>query len=75
MISHIFDALNHTRPDQIQMNVAYQFHQIPIFFAHNGFISILEKVPVTLVALIEIDHISRFGKFCTPHLDALPSSI
>jgi hypothetical protein len=42
----------------VMMNVANQFHQICIFFAHNGFISILEKMSVPVVALVEINDIA-----------------
>jgi hypothetical protein len=40
------------------MNVTYQFLQIGIFLADDRFVSILKKMTVALVALVEIYHIS-----------------
>jgi hypothetical protein len=40
------------------MNIPYQLLQIGVFLADNGFVSILKKMTVALVALVEIYHIS-----------------
>lgn len=41
------------------MDVAEQFMQICIFLADNGFVSILEKVAASFMALVEINGIAR----------------
>jgi hypothetical protein len=40
------------------MNIPYQLLQIGVFLADNRFVSILKKMTVALVALVEIYHIS-----------------
>jgi len=39
------------------MDVTNQFPEIDVFLADDGFLAVLKKLPVPLVASIEIDHI------------------
>ncbi len=47
------------------MDIAYQFFEIGILLANNGFIAILKKLAVPLVPTIEGDSVA--GKKATHH--------
>jgi hypothetical protein len=48
-------AGNNSGPKRIQMDVANQFEEIGVLLAQDRFISVLKKVPGTLVASVVID--------------------
>jgi len=41
------------------VDVADQFQKIGVFFAYDGFITVLEKVPTAFVPFVEGDGIAR----------------
>lgn len=40
------------------MNIADQFLKIGIFLAHNGFVTILKEMPMSLVTAIKTDGVA-----------------
>jgi hypothetical protein len=44
--------------DRIEMDISYQFVKIYILLAHNGFVTVLIKISMSLMAAIEIDGIA-----------------
>jgi len=42
----------------VEMNVANQLKEIGIFFAHDGFVAVLEEMPASIVPFIEGDGVS-----------------
>ena len=44
--------------NRVKMDVADQFQQVCIFFAHDGFVAVLEEMACPFVAFIESDGVS-----------------
>jgi hypothetical protein len=49
---------NHSGPQGVQVDIANQFQKISIFLADNGFISVLEQMPMAPVPAVETDGIA-----------------
>ena len=48
-----FEILRQFCTQRVEMDIADEFQEIRVFFAHNGFVSVLEEVAVAFVAFIE----------------------
>jgi len=48
---------NHSGPERIQVNVTNQLLQIGLFLAYDGFIPVLQQMPMPLVTAVETDYI------------------
>jgi hypothetical protein len=53
-----FHILYDSSPERIQVNVSHQLQQIGIFLAQDGFITILEEMPMPPITMIEKNGIS-----------------
>jgi hypothetical protein len=50
--------LNKSGAQRIEMDIPYQFKQIGVLLAQNGFIAVLKKVPATPVSFIIIPSVA-----------------
>ena len=52
VIIKLFEILNYFSAQGVEVNVAYQFQQIGVFLAQDGFIAILKQVAVAAVTAV-----------------------
>jgi hypothetical protein len=49
------EVLNQLSPQGVEMDIADQFEEIRVFFADDGFVSVLEEVAGPLMSFVEGD--------------------
>jgi len=52
------EVLNQFGLERVEVNIADQFEEIRVFFADDGFVSVLEEVACPLMSFVEGDGIS-----------------
>jgi len=58
-ILEFFHPRHNSGTDGVEVNIAYEFLQVGVFLADDGFVSILKKLATALIAAVKADGVTR----------------